>query len=73
MARKSKPWAVILRTPGQPIRTEHTSQAKAYEKVNAERDLAQAGTSRATRIRVEQWQPDSNRWQLYDDIDPKEQ
>lgn len=72
MARKSKPWAVILRTPGQPIRTEHTSQAKAYEKVRAERLLAQQGASRVTRIRVEQWERDANRWALYDDIDPKE-
>lgn len=71
--RKSKPWAVILRTPGQPIRTEHTSENKAYEKVRAESAAIQAGTSRATRIRVEQWNPDGGRWQWYDDIDPKEQ
>lgn len=73
MARKPKPWAVICTAPGQPIRTEYTSEAKAYEKVNAERALAQAGTSRVTRIRVEQWERDAGRWALYDLIDPKEQ
>jgi hypothetical protein len=72
MARKSKPWAVILNTPGQPIRTEHTSEAKAYEKIRTEVDAAKSGTSRVTRIRVEQWESDANRWTLYDLIDPKE-
>lgn len=72
-ARKSKPWAVILRTPGQPIRTEHTSENKAYEKVREARAAIQAGTSPVTRIRVEQWEPDHQRWAWYDDIDPKEQ
>jgi hypothetical protein len=70
--RKSKPWAVICTTPGQPIRTEHTSEAKAYEKVNAERLLANSGASRVTRIRVEQWDRDAGRWTLFDHIDPKE-
>ncbi|WP_327066824.1 hypothetical protein [Kitasatospora sp. NBC_01302] len=70
MARKSKPWAVICATPGQPIRTEHTSEKKAFEKVRAEADLVQQGRSRVTRIRVEKWATDH--WQLFDLIDPKE-
>lgn len=73
MVRKSKPWAVICATPGQPIRTEHTSETKTYEKVRAEVAAVKAGTSRVTRIRVEQWEPASNRWTLHDLIDPKEQ
>ena len=72
MARKSKPWAVILGTAGGPIRTEHTSQNKAYEKVRAEVASVKAGASRATRIRVEQWEPNGNRWTLFELIDPKE-
>ena len=72
MARKSKPWAVILNTPGSPIRTEHTSEAKTYEKVRAEVAAAKSGASQVTRIRVEQWEPDGNRWTLFDLIDPAE-
>ncbi len=72
MARKSKPWAVTLGTPDGPTRTEHTSENKTYEKVRAEVAAIKAGTSRTTRIRVEQWYPAANRWALYDDIDPKE-
>jgi hypothetical protein len=72
MARKSKPWAVILYTPVGPIRTEHRSQPEAYRKINAEREQAKAGASRVTRIRVEQWEPNANHWALYELIDPKE-
>jgi len=71
--RKSKPWAVICATAGQPIRTEHTSENKTYDKVREVCAAVKAGTSRVTRIRVEQWEPDGNRWALYDLIDPKEQ
>lgn len=74
MARKSKPWAVVLLGPGVPEqRTEHTSSTKAYQLVNDTRSAVRAGTSPITRIRVEQWYPDGNRWTTYDLIDPKEQ
>lgn len=74
MVRKSKPWAVVLLGPGIPEqRTEHTSSAKAYQLVNDTRAAVHAGTSPVTRIRVKQWEPDGNRWALYDLIDPKEQ
>ena len=73
-ARKSKPWAVILLSPGVPEqRTEHTSSAKAYQLVNDTRAAVQVGTSPVTRIRVEQWEPDYQRWARYELIDPKEQ
>jgi hypothetical protein len=72
MARKSKPWAVVLLMPGGPTRTEHRSQPEAYRKVIAEREQAKAGTTRVTKIRVEQWDPDGNRWALYELINPKE-
>ena len=72
MARKSKPWAVFLYTPGGPMRTEHRSKPKAYRVVSIVREQAKAGTSRVTKIRVEQWEPDYNRWITYDLIDPKE-
>ncbi|MFG3051850.1 hypothetical protein ACGFZP_12995 [Kitasatospora sp. NPDC048239] len=71
--RKAKPWAVVLNAPGGPLRTEHTSEAKAYEHVRAELAAARAGASRVTRIRVEQWDRPAGRWQLFDLIDPKEQ
>lgn len=73
MPRKSKPWAVILLGPGIPERrTEHTGSTKAYELVNTVRGYVRNGTSKVTRIRVEQWYPDGNRWTTYELIDPKE-
>ena len=73
MPRKSKPWAVILLAPGVPEqRTEHVTIGRAYLVVNITSDAVRAGTSPVTRIRVEQWEPDGNRWALYDEIDPKE-
>jgi hypothetical protein len=71
MARKSKPWAVIVSTPGGPYRTEHSSQKKAYEKVLAERDAILAGTSRGYKVRVEQWEHDCNRWVWFDQPYPE--
>ena len=73
MARKSKSWAVVLSTAGGPIRTEHRSKAEAYRKVHDTRADVLNGISRVTRVRVEQWEPDYNRWALYELIDPKEQ
>lgn len=70
MTRKSKPWAVILSTPGGPIRTEHTSQAKAYEKANTERAAILTGTSRAYKVRVDQWEQHNSRWIHYEDVFP---
>lgn len=72
MARKSKPWAVICSTSGGPIRTEHTSEAKAFEQVRTEADNVQAGYSRALEIRVEQWEKDASRWVPFETINPKE-
>lgn len=73
-ARKSKPWAVVLLGPGVPEqRTEHASSAKAYQLVNDARAAVRAGASPVTRIRVEQWEPDYQRWARYELIDPKEQ
>jgi hypothetical protein len=72
MARKSKPWAVVLSTPGGPIRSEHRSQPEAYRNVQIVRQNVLDGTSRVTRIRVEQWEPNANHWALYELIDPKE-
>jgi len=70
MTRKSKPWAVVLDPGREATRTEHTSEAKAYQQV---RDVAAGvkdGSSSVTRIRVEQWDRDYSRWQLFDLIDP---
>lgn len=72
MARKSKPWAVILSTPDGHLRTEHTSQAKAYAQVNAERAAIAAGDSQTDEINVEQWEPAYSRWALYDTAYPDE-
>ncbi|MFB7907673.1 hypothetical protein ACFC1T_14670 [Kitasatospora sp. NPDC056076] len=68
--RKSRPWAVILSTPGSPYRTEHTSEAEAYEQVRAEIAAVKAGSRNVSRIRVEQWDRLADRWQLFDLIDP---
>lgn len=74
MARKSKPWAVIVITEnGARVRTEHTSENKTYEKVRGELAAIKTGNSLVTRIRVEQWEPAYDRWVWYEDIDPKEQ
>lgn len=74
MARKSKPWAVVLITPGAPEqRSEHTGSRKAYNLVAETRKAVQAGTSPVTRVRVEQWEPACQKWALYELIDPKEQ
>jgi hypothetical protein len=72
MARKSKPWAVVLSCSGSPIRSEHRSEAEAYRKVRTETAAAKAGRTTVSRIRVEQWEPDYNRWALYELINPKE-
>jgi hypothetical protein len=72
-ARKARPWAVILTIDSRPpLRTEHTSEAKTYEKVRAEVADVRSGYSRVTEIRVEQWDRDGGRWILFDTIDPKE-
>lgn len=66
MARRSKPWAVVLTTPGEPVRTEHRSKPEAYRRVNLIRTQALTGVRDVTRIRVEQWEPDYDRWSLYE-------
>ena len=73
MARKSKPWAVVLATPEGPIRSEHRSKPEAYRRVNAVRTQVLVGERDVQQIRVEQWEPDYDRWGLYELIDPKEQ
>ena len=73
MARKSKPWAVIIvAADGDQVRTEHRSQPETHRKVNAERGLIEAGESNATAIHVEQWEPDCNRWAQYERAYPAE-
>jgi hypothetical protein len=72
MAKRSKPWAVVLATPGGPVRSEHRSKAEAYRKVHDTRADVLNGISRVSRIRVEQWEPDYNQWALYELINPKE-
>lgn len=68
--RKSKPWAVELTTGTYVVRTEHTSEAKAYQHVLDTTAAVTAGQSDVTRIRVEQWEPDPGRWAHYEDIHP---
>lgn len=70
MARKSKPWAVIVTTPDGPTRTEYTSETRAYDAVRKERAVIDAGTSRVTKIRVEKWERD--RWIWFDKPYPEE-
>lgn len=75
MARRSKPWAVLLSAPQGSTRTEHRSEPEAYRKVAVERVSAEEGHSETTVIRVFEWEPDYNRWALYERIEvtPKEQ
>lgn len=70
MTRKSKPWAVITVASSGPVRTEHGSQAKAYERAIADRDAILAGTSDVYKIRVDWWDPAQNRWVHYEDVHP---
>jgi siderophore synthetase component len=73
MARKSKPWAVVLTCDnGGKVRTEHRSQPEAYRKVNAEREQAKADTTRVIAIHVEQWEPDYGHWALYEHAYPED-
>ncbi len=72
MAKKSKPWAVIITTPEGHTRTEHRSQVKAYAQVNAEREAIHAGESNAGEINVEQWQPAYDSWMLYETAYPED-
>lgn len=72
MARKSKPWAVLLSTPQGSTRSEHRSKPEAYRKVAIERVSAEEGHSETTKIRVFEWEPACQRWALYEVIDPKE-
>lgn len=70
MARKSKPWAVVLSTPDGPIRCEFRSEAEAYRKVQVTQQNVLAGTSSVTQIRVEKWEGD--RWIWFDQPHPEE-
>jgi hypothetical protein len=71
MARKSKPWAVVVTCDNAArIRTEYTGEAKAYEAVRAERAAIDAGESRGIAIRVEKWE--SDRWVWFDQPYPWE-
>jgi hypothetical protein len=72
MARKSKPWAVIVSTPGGQVRTEHTGEKKAYETVRDLRAAIDASESHVIAIRVEQWESDANRWVWFDQPYPEE-
>ncbi|GAB2696484.1 hypothetical protein [Kitasatospora kifunensis] len=66
--RKPKPWAVICATPDGPLRTEHTSETKAYQAAYAEREARVAGTSQATEVWIEQWKPRQDHWVYHDGI-----
>lgn len=63
MARIRRPWAVTY----NDARSEHTSEAKAYEQV---RSLVANGADR--KISVHRWERDANRWCLFDTVDPAE-
>lgn len=72
--RKSKPWVVIVTTAhGGQVRTEHTSEAKAYERVRALRGTpADSAEFSVAAIRVEQWEAAYDRWVLFDKLYPEE-
>jgi hypothetical protein len=73
MARKSKPWAVILTTEnGAKVRTEHRSKPEAYRKVIEERVQAKAGATRVIAIHVQQWEPGYGQWALYERAYPED-
>lgn len=73
MARKSKPWAVVLSTAGGPIRTEHRSESEAHQQANTSREEILGGWSRAHAVRLEKWDATADRWTLYETVHPKEQ
>ncbi|MGC4925558.1 hypothetical protein [Streptomyces sp. DT117] len=66
-ARKpSKPWRLVLITAGGPVYTTHRSKPAAYRAVDEEKQRVANGSSRVTRITVEQWDVDGQRWQRHE-------
>lgn len=66
--KPSRPWRLILSTPGAPIYTQHRSQPEVYRAVAKEKALIADGRSRVTRITVEQWETDYGRWATFERV-----
>ncbi|GGX49109.1 hypothetical protein [Streptomyces noursei] len=70
-ARPRKPWRVVLNNPtGQSPEAEFTSEAKTYEYVRAELQKAEAGETKTTAIRINQWS--DGRWWHFETVNPGE-
>ncbi|WP_103512908.1 hypothetical protein [Streptomyces sp. SM13] len=66
-ARKpSKPWRLVLSTAGGPVYTTHRSKPATYRAIDEEKRRVADGTSRVTRITVDQWDVDGQQWQRYE-------
>lgn len=69
--RPRKPWRVVLDSPtGQSLEAEFTSEAKTYEHVGDELRKAEAGDTKTTAIRINQWE--GGRWWHFETIKPGE-
>jgi hypothetical protein len=69
--RPRKPWRVVLDSPSGPSpEDEFTSEAKTYEHVRAELRKAEAGETRTTAIRINQWS--EGRWWHFETVKPEE-
>lgn len=66
--KPSKPWRLVLTTPGAPVYTTHRSKPAAYRAVEEERMSVAAGRSRVVRIAVEQWDVEGQRWARYENV-----
>ncbi|MFF7411688.1 hypothetical protein [Streptomyces lydicus] len=70
--KPSRPWRLVLSTQGAPVETKHRSCPEAYRAVAAEKERIATGSSRVTRIRVEQWSVEYGRWDLYERAYPEQ-
>ncbi|MFJ6729384.1 hypothetical protein ACIQPQ_31230 [Streptomyces sp. NPDC091281] len=64
--KPSQPWRLVVTTPGAPAYIKFRSKTAAYRAVQDHIERVGAGLSRATRITVEQWDVDTQRWTRYE-------
>jgi hypothetical protein len=67
-AKKSRPWRLVLSTPGSPLYTEHRSRNAAYVAAGKEEARAKSGATQVFRIAVDQWNADGQRWNRYETV-----
>lgn len=64
--KPSQTWRLMISTAGSVQERKFRSQPAAYKAVAEEKERIEQGTSRVSRIRVEQWNVDGARWELFE-------